>query len=107
LTLIDFLPGDFNRDNVVDAADQVVWSKFDGSTVMIPGAGADGNFDGKVTRADWDVWRVHLGEPFTATSSSFSSGPSVPEPDTVLFGIVSLAWLRIGRSNRSRRKPSR
>ena len=47
------IPGDFNRNGTVDAADYVVWRNMSGQT----GAGlvADGNSDGIVNQADYDV----------------------------------------------------
>lgn len=70
------LPGDFNLDNVVDAADYVVWREVDGSQ------------DG------YDEWRENFG---SGTGSSAEAGQllftgSVPEPATcLLFGGAAAA----------------
>ena len=45
-TFSPLLPGDYNRDGVVDAADYVVWRKGMGTTY---------------TQGDYDVWRAHFG----------------------------------------------
>lgn len=55
------LPGDFNRDGVVDNGDYVVWRKTIGMSIEAFG-GADGNGDGLVGPEDYGVWRAHFGE---------------------------------------------
>ena len=54
------LPGDFNLDGAVNAADYVVWRKGLGTTY---------------TPADFIEWRMHFGE-----TAGAGSGASVPEP---------------------------
>lgn len=53
------LPGDYNLDGSVDAADEVLWRTTKGSTTDLR---ADGNHDGRVDQADYDLWRAHFGE---------------------------------------------
>ncbi len=53
------LPGDYNFDNRVDAADYTVWRDSLGATGL--GLAADGNRDGVVNQADYHIWRG--GEP--------------------------------------------
>ncbi|MEN0112053.1 MAG: dockerin type I domain-containing protein, partial [Planctomycetota bacterium] len=56
------LPGDFNRDGRVDAADYTVWR--DASSGLMPPeytAKADANGDGVVDDADRQVWDDHVG----------------------------------------------
>ena len=54
------VPGDYNRDGTVDAADYVVWRKTMGQTVPIYG-GADGNGDSHITAGDYTVWKTNSG----------------------------------------------
>jgi hypothetical protein len=49
--------GDYNYDNVVDAADFVVWRKFLGTSNDMP----DGDDDGVVDQADGDIWSENYG----------------------------------------------
>jgi hypothetical protein len=57
------IPGDFNKDQKVDAADYVVWRK-----------------DG-LDAADYSLWRSHFGESASASASLINSLQSiVPEP---------------------------
>jgi hypothetical protein len=77
------LTGDYNRDDVVDAADYVVWRKAKESGNLA----ADGNGDGIINLADYNVWRAHIG----STSSAAAPAQAVPEPQGNLFYLVALA----------------
>jgi hypothetical protein len=69
------LPGDYNNDGTVDAADYVVWQKTDG------------------TPQAYDTWRAHFGE--TSGSGSIMNG-EVPEPTTLvlLMWMAARCWAR-------------
>ena len=54
------LPGDYNGNGMVDAADYVVWRDTHGQSVA-DGAGADGNGNGLVDDGDYSVWRANFG----------------------------------------------
>ena len=62
------LPGDYNGNHSVDAADYVVWRKTKGADVP-PYTGADGNGSSKIDDADYDVWRGHFGAPSSASAA--------------------------------------
>ncbi|MCI0332701.1 MAG: hypothetical protein L0228_05720, partial [Planctomycetes bacterium] len=55
------LPGDYNIDHIVNAADYVLWRKTMGSNVETY-AGADGNGSGTVDPVDYTVWTENFGE---------------------------------------------
>jgi hypothetical protein len=80
-------PGDYNSDDVVDAADYALWRRNEGSTTDLR---ADGNGNGVIDSGDYDVWRSHFG----TTYGSGVSLVSVPEPlGQVLYVICSLGGL--------------
>ena len=83
------LPGDYNKDNVVDAADYVVWRKNNNTSVPLPNDTTAGT-----SPADYDVWRAHFGQ--TAGSGlpiGSSSRVAVPEPATlVLLMLAAAGW---------------
>jgi hypothetical protein len=56
------LPGDYNLDDAVGAADFVVWRKTLGATGVPPFSGADGDGDGTVDPDDHAVWSAHFGQ---------------------------------------------
>jgi hypothetical protein len=81
------LPGDFNHDDAVSAADYAVWKQHYGETVA-PYAWGDGNGNGQVDAADYTVWRNQSGAIVT-TSSAVEVATSVPEP--VGFALAGVA----------------
>ena len=63
------LPGDYNGNQAVDAADFVLWRKTKGADVP-QYAGADGNGSSKIDDGDYDVWRGHFGATVVSLSDS-------------------------------------
>jgi CSLREA domain-containing protein len=61
------LPGDYNFDGVVDAADYNVWRDTLGSTTDLR---ADGSDNGVVDTADYDVWKGEFGEVIADASGN-------------------------------------
>jgi hypothetical protein len=83
------VPGDFDHNGIVDAADYVVWRKGLGTTY---------------TQNDFNVWRAYFGQT-GGTGSGASANVAVPEPAT----MVSLTFATAGscfRRPKSRRKLS-
>jgi hypothetical protein len=83
------LPGDFNDDHVVNAADYTVWRNGLGSTY---------------TEADYGVWKDHFGETdgTGAGSAGTISSLSVPEPAAFASLMIGLAAAAVGRRRRKR-----
>lgn len=89
------LPGDFNNDLVVDAADYTVWRDNLGSATTLPGDPTPG----MVTAADRAVWAANYGA--TAPPAAASYATAVPEPGALgllLGGILGGASLRRRRA---------
>ncbi|HEY3392190.1 MAG TPA: hypothetical protein VGK58_05760, partial [Lacipirellulaceae bacterium] len=85
------VPGDYNHNGMVDAADYVVWRKMLNQTVT-PGSGADGTGpagepDGLVNSLDYDFWRSQFGSP---APGSGTAAVAVPEPSAlaVVLGFM-------------------
>ncbi len=95
------LTGDYNGDNVVDAADYVVWRKTLNQTVP-NGTRADGDGNGVIQQADYTVWRANFGN--TAGSGAGLNGiRAVPEPG-MLGLLASLALVVSGCHRRCTRR---
>ena len=55
------VPGDYNGNGIVDAADYVVWRHTLNQTVPI-GTGADGNGNATIDTGDYTIWRTSFGK---------------------------------------------
>jgi FG-GAP-like repeat/Dockerin type I domain len=84
------LPGDYNANGTVDAADYSVWRNAVGSHVANY-SGADGNGNGVVDSADYDVWKSHYG--MTLPEPAAGSGAAVPTSSAVAIQIQEPAAL--------------
>ncbi len=75
------LPGDYNQNGIVDAADYVVWRKGLGTLY---------------TQNDYDVWRVHFGQ--TAGSGvGASANAAAPEPANLELLVLADVGIQLRR----------
>jgi hypothetical protein len=75
------LPGDFNHDGIVDAADYVVWRKTDG------------------TQEGYDRWRSNFGAQSLAIglASGTSANTAIPEPNCAVMLVTAAAAFAAAR----------
>jgi hypothetical protein len=94
-----FLPGDYNHDERVDAADYGVWRKTFGSTTKLA---ADGSGNQQIDQADFDVWRRNFG---TSVAGSGATISNVPEPNGWLLAAVGVVGPLLVLSMRASNAP--
>jgi hypothetical protein len=98
------LPGDYNLNHSVDAADYVLWRKTNGKSVPQAYYGADGDGNSAVNSNDYTVWRGHFGNTSPGAGSAaqeFSDEPVGSEPKGVSSGgadSISLAFAALGNT---------
>ena len=71
------VPGDYNCDATVDAADYVVWRNGLGATY---------------SQSDYDMWRTHFGQTAVTGATLPSAGTlsgAIPEPSTFLLLLLA------------------
>ena len=92
------VPGDYNANGTVDAADYVLWRNHLGTSTQLQNE-VSGTTPGMVTQEDYDAWRARFGNIAGAGSGSAESA-AVPEPaGAVLFSFVAvIAAVRRSRS---------
>lgn len=96
LHLILILPGDYNHNGVVDAADYIVWRYTLGQTGAGLAADGDGNF--VVDQLDYDFWKARYGNAIDGASGGASSFAAVPEPRaTTQLMLAALGLLCVMR----------
>ena len=83
------LLGDYNGDDVVDAADYVVWRKNLGTTITLLNEDPSVT-PNEVTPEDFGVWRSHFGESLPGAGGSF--GHAVPEPSAITLSMALVAF---------------
>jgi CSLREA domain-containing protein len=71
------LPGDYNRNGSVDAADYALWRKTLGASGLSAYSGADGDGDGTVDQDDFGVWRANFGKSLPGPASASSLGSTL------------------------------
>jgi hypothetical protein len=80
------LPGDFNDDGSVDAADYVTWRTSSNPVIA--------------SVAGYNLWRSNFGNS-AAGAGTASGGAAVPEPSACVLAIAILGWIyslrRVGR----------
>jgi hypothetical protein len=81
-----FLPGDYNQNGTVDAADYAVWRDNLGTTITLP----NDSTPGTVTAADYDVWRAHFGQ-VPGSGSGARANTAVPEPGSLMLLMFAAA----------------
>jgi hypothetical protein len=80
------LPGDFNQDGAVDAADYVVWRRSGG------------------TQGAFQTWRANFGRSAdNGSATSIASSPAAPEPASLVLVLCALAWRSTTRQPSNRK----
>jgi hypothetical protein len=86
------IPGDYNNNGVVDAADFVVWRKNQGTTNTLPNDPTGGT----IGTTQYNTWRSNFWEPTGSGLGSHVSA-TVPEPTALIllmFAAASRCLLR-------------
>jgi PEP-CTERM motif len=75
------LPGDYNRNGTVDAADYTVWRN---------------DLGGTYSQGDYAVWKAHFGETLGGGSGA-SANLAVPEPATLTLLLLAAVAIKLRR----------
>jgi hypothetical protein len=92
------IPGDFNDDGKVDAADYVVWKQNEGANINLPG---DTTADAIVGPAQYSLWQANFGNP--PGSGAAQNAVAVPEPKAALLALLGTVGISRRIMRRARR----
>jgi hypothetical protein len=96
-----FLPGDYNHDERVDAADYVIWRKTLNSTTALA---ADGSYNQVVDQPDYTaIWRRSFGTTIAGSGVSISA---VPEPNGWVLGVIGVGGFLLAITMRLSNRPA-
>jgi hypothetical protein len=95
------IPGDYNQNGTVDAADYSLWRNMLGQMGL--GLPADGNGDGTVNDADYALWRANFGLGSPGEAAAALQAAAVPEPGTALLFFYAASCLALSAVLRNRR----
>lgn len=93
------VPGDYNKNGTVDAADYAVWRDHLGQTFQLDNE-VSGVTPGMVTSQDFDAWRARFGN--TAGNGAGVTNAAIPEPNTLTF-VGTFGFLAFGGRRMRRR----
>ncbi len=85
------VPGDYNNNGVVDAADYVLWRK---------GATLANDFTPGNQASDYDFWRSRLGATTNPGSGSGLKTTAIPEPATIMLAGCLASLLTLSRRHK-------
>jgi hypothetical protein len=91
ITAMQLIPGDYNYNGTVDAADYVLWRKYTNTATTLPNDSTLGTDE-----SDYGVWRAHFGQP-TGSGASAPAIASVPEPTTLIMLIMTTLYVCVRR----------
>lgn len=95
------LPGDYNGDGTVDAADYVVWRKHDGTAAELP----NDETPGMVDDSDYTVWTTNFGATRpTGSGSNQTATAATPEPTSI--ALLCAAFVSLGLIAGRKRGPN-
>jgi T5SS/PEP-CTERM-associated repeat protein len=90
------LPGDYNQNGVVDAADYVVWRDNEGTSNDLP----NDEIGGMIGQAHYDQWRAHFGQTSgsgSALTPAETTSANVPEPATWVLLVLAAVGIFVKR----------
>jgi hypothetical protein len=85
------VPGDYNSNGTVDAADYVLWRKHAGQNYQLANEVSNVT-PGQVTADDYAAWRLRFGSRAAGAGAAATIGDAVPEPNFLALLAGGLFW---------------
>jgi hypothetical protein len=101
LVVVSDLPGDYNQNGVVDAADYTMWRDQLGQMFTLPNENPAAATPGLVDPEDYDFWKANFGMMAGSGAGPITAPQAVPEPPSIalvllaVLGLVARERLRV------------
>jgi hypothetical protein len=94
---VEGVPGDYNGNGIVDAADYTFWRDRLGQMITLPNSDST-DIDGVVTTAEYDFWKSQFGN---SGAGAGAAALAVPEPSAlILVGMISIMGAAVATRRR-------
>ncbi len=88
LTVLNkILPGDFDGNNTVDAADYVKWRDNEGTFTILANDPLSGT---EIDQDQYNIWRSHFGNTLPGSGGGAGLPGAVPEPGAVVLALMAM-----------------
>jgi len=98
------LPGDYNANGVVDAADYTIWRDRLGESFVLKNESPTATTPGLVDQEDYDFWKAGFEAAVNSAGTSNMAFISVPESSATAYALVVIVSPSICRRWRSLRR---
>jgi hypothetical protein len=95
LVVVSALPGDYNRNGVVDAADFVMWRRHQGEMFTLFNENPAAATPGLVDQEDYDFWRASFG--LSVGGGNAVASATIPEPKSLLLVALPASCVYLAR----------
>jgi autotransporter-associated beta strand protein len=96
------LPGDFNDDDKVDAADYVMWRNNEGTFAILAN---DPYFGTEIDADQYNIWRANFGNTIPGSGGGAGLPGAVPEPGAILLALMTVFAGGFVRGSRGVKRP--
>ena len=87
------VPGDYNNNGTVDAADFTVWRDYLGQSFTLTNENPAASTPGVVDAEDYAFWKAHFGVTFgSGAGATALVDAAVPEPATLMLLSLLVGW---------------
>ena len=91
------LPGDYNKNGAVDAADYILWRDHLGEPITLANENPAAATPGVVDAEDYEFWKSNFGQTLGSGSEATATA-TVPEPTTLVLLILAATTWCVWRS---------
>ena len=105
IEVVEGLLGDYNQNDIVDAADYTLWRNHLGQNFTLTNENPAAVTPGVVDAEDYAFWKTHFGNSL-GSGAGATANATVPEPTTLVLLILPATGWSVRRGRAARTVPS-